>query len=88
MHEVGRQRLQSSGRLWLEPDSGRILRTEFVVHVLGRPRVITDFAYVQSVNTWAPVRIEERFENDRERIAGVATYARHRAFRTAAGIIG
>jgi hypothetical protein len=88
VHEVGRNPVPSSGRLWLQPGSGRILRTEFAVHVLGRPRVITDFAYVQSVNTWAPVRMEERFENERERIAGLATYARHRAFRTAGRIIG
>jgi hypothetical protein len=85
---VGNTPLDSSGRIWLDPGSGRILRTELVVHVLGRPRVITDFAYVESVNTFAPVRMEERFESDRERIAGLATYTRHRAFRTAGRITG
>lgn len=88
VHEVGKKPLHSSGRIWLEPESGRILRTELVVHVLGRPRVITDFAYVQAVDTWAPVRMEERVENEYERIAGLATYTKHRAFRTAGRIVG
>ena len=88
VQEVGKKPLESSGRIWLEPETGRILRTELVVHVLGRPRVITDFVFVQGVDTWAPVRMEERFENDYERIAGLATYTKHRAFRTAGRIVG
>jgi hypothetical protein len=88
VHEVGKKPVASSGRIWIEPGSGRILRTEFVVHVLGRPRVITDFAHVAAVDTWAPVRMEERFEHQFERIAGLATYTKHRAFRTAGRIIG
>jgi hypothetical protein len=78
--------LSSSGRIWLEPLSGRILRTEFAVHISGRPRVTTDFAYVAAINAWAPVRMEDQF-NGFERVSGVAAYARHRAFRTGARII-
>ena len=80
--------LPSSGRIWLEPGSGRILRTELVVDMFGRPRVTTDFAYVKSVETWAPVRMEDRFDGPNERISGLASYTKHRAFRTGARLVG
>ena len=84
----GNKPLPSSGRVWLEPASGRILRTELVVDVLGRPRVTTDFGYVPAVDAWAPIRMEDRFDGPAERVSGLATYIKHRAFRTAGRIVG
>lgn len=79
--------LPSSGRIWIEPGSGRILRTELVVDVSGRPRVTTEFAYVPDVDAWAPIRMEDRFDGPNERISGLAHYTKHRAFRTAGRIL-
>ncbi len=41
-----------------------------------------------SVGAWAPVRMEDRFDGARELILGVATYSKHRAFRTGGRIVG
>jgi len=88
VHAWGTRPLRSSGRIWVEPDSARILRTELVVEATGKPTVVTDFAYVASVDAWAAVRMEERFQTASERITGIATYTNHRLFRTSARIIG
>lgn len=88
IHTFGKKPLRASGRIWLEPDSGRILKTQIVVQALNAPSVITEFAYVPAVDAWAAVRMEETLESMTERVHGVATYSNHRLFRTSARIVG
>ena len=80
----------SSGRFWIEPESGRILRTEVVVRGnTSLSRVVTSYGPARTVpEGWVPLRLEEEHDWPRvERINGEATYSNHRLFRTGGRII-
>jgi hypothetical protein len=79
----------ASGRVWLEPESGRILQIEFsITDRTMRARVLTRFGKVSGIDGWVPVQMTETYQlGDIERISGEATYTNHRTFQTSARIV-
>ncbi len=82
----------ASGRIWLEPETGRVVRTEFVFKTSDqessttvRSTVRTQFGPVESADLWVPFWMEEdhtvtSFGNT-ARISGRATYSNVRTFK-------
>jgi len=78
-----------AGRFWVEPATGRILQSELVVRGSSmEATVLIKYAQVRSIDSWAPVRMEESFQSGSQIVKGVATYSNHRLFRTSARIVG
>lgn len=90
----------ASGRIWVEPESGRIVQTELEVRSRdprSRNRVITSvarleawFGPVPGIGPWVPLRMEDSLDARGlidERITGIAFYSNHRLFQTAVRII-
>jgi hypothetical protein len=76
--------LPASGRFWIEPDTGRVLMTEFL---LGDPsiRAAIDVSYQTKpvAGFLVPIEMREDYQllASRTRITGVATYAKFRTFQ-------
>jgi hypothetical protein len=79
----------ASGRVWLEPESARILQIEVsmsdrTMHAYVR----TKYGKVEGIDTWVPMRMDDKYELGTERTSGEAVYTNHRLFQTGARIIG
>lgn len=70
--------LRSRGRIWIEPDSGRILMTELIIRGHGvSGSVNVSFKSEPVLGLFVPVEMRERYETrDGSTIGGVATYGR------------
>lgn len=79
----------ANGRFWIEPDSGRVVRTELKVATGPTTAIITvDYANQADLNLWLPVRMEERYSAFRRpTITGSATYEKFRRFDVAVGTV-
>jgi hypothetical protein len=88
--EHGGRPVRASGRLWLEPGTGRIRETDLLLRATSvTSRVNTRYGPMASADILVPVRMEDDYEMPaRERVAGIATYINHRLFQTAARIVG
>jgi hypothetical protein len=78
------------GRFWVEPGSGRILRSElsFETGAVGqktrlRSRVRVSYARDERVNEWLPSSMEEEYRVAAALIEGVASYSNFRRFTVA-----
>jgi hypothetical protein len=82
--------VRASGRLWIEPGSGRILETELQLRGPDvTSRVNTRYAPMPAADVLVPVRMEDEYEMpSQERVAGIATYVNHRLFQTGMRIVG
>lgn len=94
----------AQGRIWIEPGSGRVVRTELGVWTVSgkttrRPprawvEVISHYGSAPGMDVSVPLRMEERYRiynsSNRvvERVDGEAAYTNHRRFQTGARIIG
>jgi hypothetical protein len=82
--------VRASGKLWVQPGSGRILETELLLR--GRDvtsRVNTRYGPMSAADILVPVRMEDEYEMPaRERVAGIAMYSNHRLFQAAGRIVG
>ena len=78
------ENLLTRGRLWIAPNTGRVLRTELITGDarIGSIATITvTYQLDPTVELWVPVEMEERYESTRNRdgvIAGTATYSDYR----------
>ncbi len=73
------QDLVSSGRIWAEPTTGRVLRTLLMVSMAT---ITVDYASRPEVpGLWMPVTMEERYVRANLTITGKATYAKFRQFQ-------
>jgi hypothetical protein len=76
--------MPSSGRFWIDPDTGRVLRSELVAQDTWIRGVI-DVTYQAGPvpDLLVPVRMRERYDLQREgsRVNGTATYGRFRQFQ-------
>jgi hypothetical protein len=79
----GSRDLPATGRFWIDPESGRVLKTEVAIAGAGTPAKITvTYGPVAKLATWAPVLMKEEYDG-RETIRGVATYSNFRQFSVA-----
>ena len=80
------------GELWIEPASGRVLKTKMIVENLNpargsqvdteryRPRIVIDVTYRAdpSLNILVPVEMKELYEKSTEKVVCAATYSNFR----------
>jgi hypothetical protein len=66
------------GRLWIESDTGRLVKTELVVS--GNDRVTTTFQFDERFQIAVPIELRESFVVGRTAIEGRATYGQFRQF--------
>jgi hypothetical protein len=83
--------LAARGTLWIEPSSGRVVRTELRTGEQGRDAVegtiVVDYAFVERLDLLVPVRMDERYAGRGTEISCAATYSNFRRFETEARII-
>jgi hypothetical protein len=88
----------ASGRIWVEPETGRVVRTELLFETSDRETRTTvrstvraQFGPVDSTDLWVPIWMEEDHaatsSGNTTRIAGRATYSNVRTFRVEVGTI-
>jgi hypothetical protein len=78
----------ASGRFWVSPDTGCIVRSEMIVggtrDVPQRAAVTVTYRLEPSLGFWVPVEMQERYDNTKRRtadvITGQATYSSFRRF--------
>jgi hypothetical protein len=79
------QTLYSKGTLWIEPETGRVLQTEFEVgNPYASPRVTADIVVTygvgKKVNILVPVSMVERYESAYNNVDCRADYSNFRPF--------
>jgi hypothetical protein len=75
--------LPANGRFWIEPESGRVLKSEvFVTGKISSSRITVTYAPVPTLTVWAPVLMKEEY-NGRETIRAEARYSNFRQFKVA-----
>ena len=84
--------LISSGRIWLEPASGRIRRIEWIYKEEQRrpwapPKLLVDFEPHADLGIMVPIRMNETFWVANGRGEGKASYRNFRRFGTSARIV-
>ena len=77
----------SSGTLWVEPQTGTIVRTRLEVRPKdGQGHVAVVYRHVDELNMWLPASMDEQFEVSRrgtvDRVSGHAEYSNYRRFTT------
>ncbi len=75
--------LPARGRLWVEPDSGRVLMTELVAEDANvRGVVEVSYEVEPAIGLLVPVAMRDRYEHvsGATRVDGYATYSRFRRF--------
>ncbi len=73
----------ASGRFWVAPDTGRVVRTELVLATVdAHAKIVVTYAPQAKLDgLWVPARMEEHYAVGATRtIDGVATYANFREF--------
>ena len=71
----------STGRFWLDVDTGEVLKSEMNIEVLRNLWTLTTlFRHDQASGVAMPVEMREHLEFDFQSLAGVATYGRFRTF--------
>ena len=74
--------LLARGRIWAEPDSGAIVRTELLVEErLSKGSCTVDFALEPRLGIHVPVKMTERYTSTTETIDAVARYSDFRTFK-------
>lgn len=83
--------LPASGRVWIEPSSGRVVRTELQTGQSGRDRVEAtirvSYTHVPRLELWLPAAMTERYVGRGTEILCEATYSNFRRFETDARIV-
>lgn len=75
--------LPTSGRYWIEEETGRVERTELRASDAGLEAKITvTYRPDELADLWVPARMDEQYaqKNDRSEIRGTAVYSRYRRF--------
>ena len=78
---------QQHGRLWVDPETGRVLKTETLINAnMGGTRVRVSFVVTYKMsprlNVLAPDTMQENYDTDRHHVIGSATYSNFRRFET------
>jgi formylglycine-generating enzyme required for sulfatase activity len=73
--------IPSSGRYWIDAETGRVVKTELNLNSAGvRARLTTSYRRDERFQIDVPFEMRERYYHDRGQISGVATYGRFRRF--------
>ena len=93
------QSIRSAGTIWVQPDTGTIVRTRLDLDVVlgrktlahhGRGSVDVVYQVVETMRMWLPRTMDEQFEASREgvwdRVSGHAEYSDYRTFTTSVRI--
>ncbi len=70
--------LVAKGRIWIESETGRVVKTELAVGELDS--IVTSFRFDERFQIAVPLEMREEFWMDNESVVGVATYDRFRRF--------
>ncbi len=72
------------GQVWIDPASGRVLRTQIEPQLEKgrRTRVTVNYAPEMTLDQWLPVDMKEIYELESRLISGEATYSSYRRFQT------
>jgi hypothetical protein len=84
------QDVKTKGRVWIDPGTGRILKSELDPQLqrgLGA-RITTIYAPDERLQIWVPARMTERYETVSRTITGEATYTNFRRFETDVRFLG
>jgi hypothetical protein len=76
--------LPAQGRFWIEPTTGRVLVSEFIIEDSAVDATITvRYETAEKLGHLVPVEMRERYDNRRagSRVDGTATYTRFRRFQ-------
>jgi hypothetical protein len=83
------QDVLSHGAVWIRPDEGAIVRT-YLKLTTNKPldvSVVVSFSRDARLNVWVPHRMEESYDDGRQRTTCTATYANFRRFETSGRLI-
>jgi len=69
----------ASGTLWVDPVSGRVLRT--LMRAAGATITVTYEPRPESLGLWLPVKMQENYEYSIGRVQATATYSKFRRFQ-------
>jgi len=73
--------LRASGTVWIEPETGTILRTELHTSDSQLDSTITvDYRLDKALELWVPEKMQEIYKSKSERVEGEATYRDYRRF--------
>jgi hypothetical protein len=80
----------SSGRYWIDADTGRVLKTELVLGDNGEIRISTWYRPDERLGIWVPAKMTERYDYSNrlyDSIQCEARYTNFRRFETGARIV-
>lgn len=84
VHGSNGETLYSTGMLWIEPETGRVLQTEFEVQNLYQgpvtARIVVKYGKGKRAPILVPETMVERYESMYHTIDGFATYSNFRRF--------
>ena len=84
----GKDDLPVSGRFWVEPASGRVMKAAARFEAPGVIGEITvTFGYIEKLRMWMPVAMDDSIKNPRETVTGHATYSNFRRFGVTTEIV-
>jgi hypothetical protein len=75
--------LPSSGAVWIEPATGRVLKTEFAVenpYAKAKGRITVTYSVNKTLGILVPDEMAERYETDDAVVNCTASYSRFRSF--------
>lgn len=80
--------LPVKGRVWLEPATGRVLKTDinFDSRFFGGEVTVT-YGLVEKLNLWLPLQMEENSSNALQSVTGRASYSNFRRFGVSTDVI-
>ena len=84
------QDVKTKGLAWIDPGTGRILKSELDAQIQRglRARITTAYAPDERLQMWVPARMTERYEIESRTITGEATYTNFRRFETDVKFLG
>lgn len=82
MRTSNRSDLPATGTFWIDPLTGRVLRTVLRTSTAGfRSETSVLFRQSETLGFWMPAEMKESYENGTETIKGKATYTNFRRFQ-------
>lgn len=85
------QDIEARGTFWIEPGTGRVLRTELRTGERNprqvRAAIVVTYEYNERLDMLVPASMQERYSAGSQQITGLATYSNFRRFETDARII-
>jgi hypothetical protein len=84
------QDLPATGRFWIDPDTGRVVKSELSVNgKVSQTRITVTYAPAQTLPVWVPAAMDEEYTNfsGTERVTTQAKYSNFHQFKVSTGVI-